>query len=191
MAKAYQDIAFGDLLTPSIADDANVSAGAQSVDGPFKSVQADIGQVLILSRIDSLSEPILDRLAYRFHVEGWDKADSVERKRELIRSAVELHRYKGTPWAVKTALEALGWPAELAEWFEYSGDPYRFKVAIDASAKPPTATTWDDIESVINDWKNERSHLDEIAITVSRTSEVPVIASACVGHEHVIIEPGA
>ncbi len=33
-----------------------------------------------------------------------------EVQRALLKVAIQLHRYRGTPWSIKTALAALGWP---------------------------------------------------------------------------------
>ena len=35
--------------------------------------------------------------------------DAVTSQRELIKMAIQLHRFRGTPWAIKNALGALGW----------------------------------------------------------------------------------
>lgn len=41
-------------------------------------------------------------------VKGWDIAVTEEDKRNLLKSAIELHRYAGTPYAIKRAFKALG-----------------------------------------------------------------------------------
>lgn len=61
--------------------------------------------------IDLMPEPVLDLLAEEFSLtvyEGWGLADSVDKKREMIRSSIELHRHKGTPYSIKLILSVLG-----------------------------------------------------------------------------------
>jgi phage tail P2-like protein len=39
---------------------------------------------------------------------GWKLANTEDDKRSLIKKAIELHRYKGTVWAVKEAMKSIG-----------------------------------------------------------------------------------
>ncbi len=54
-----------------------------------------------LADIDTLTEGPPDTA-------GAQAASEVQRA--LLKIAVQLHRYRGTPWAIKTSLAALGWP---------------------------------------------------------------------------------
>jgi len=82
-------------------------------------------------------------------------------KRRLIKSAIELHRYKGTKYALLKVLEALGLSGDIKEWFEYGGEPYRFKVYVSSI---PSEELWQKLIHLINEYKNERSWLDAIGI---------------------------
>lgn len=190
MTTTLANLELGQLLPPSIRDDPTMSALGQAADPQLQAVAGFIALCLLLPRLDSLPDSILDQLAWQYHIEGYDKADTTARKREMVGQAIELHRYKGTPWAVETALSALGWPATVTEWFDYSGDAYKFKVSAEGNDRALTAETWAEIEAVINEWKNARSHLDAISITLSQVADGPVIGAACLAHEYVIIEPG-
>lgn len=58
----------------------------------------------------------LPYLAWAVSVDEWDHGWSVEKKREVIAAAQEIHRRKGTPLAIRRALSALGQPdAEVIE----------------------------------------------------------------------------
>ncbi|MGH7947796.1 MAG: phage tail protein [Candidatus Binataceae bacterium] len=47
---------------------------------------------------------------------GGEATAATQPQRELLRVAIPLHRFRGTPWAIKTALASLGWLAvELLE----------------------------------------------------------------------------
>lgn len=64
--------------------------------------------------VDAVDEQLLPQLAHGWHVadlDGWRLADTPEKRRALLRRAIALHRKKGTPWAVKTAIEAAGFGA--------------------------------------------------------------------------------
>lgn len=61
--------------------------------------------------VDVADERLLPHLAYGWHVtslEGWQLADTPEKRRALLRRAIALHRKKGTPWAVKEAIAMSG-----------------------------------------------------------------------------------
>lgn len=65
---------------------------------------------LLVYLVDIVNADVLPHLASQFHItdEGYLFAETDEAKRELIKSAIEIHRHKGTPWAVKRVFELLG-----------------------------------------------------------------------------------
>jgi len=135
---------------------------AEALDIQLQKVWEELVNVLIYPRIDEIEdEELLDLLGWQFHIEGWELAKTVEEKRRLVKSAIELHRYKGTPYAIKKVLEALGLVGEVKEWFEYGGEPYKFKVFISSI---PSEGLWERLIKLINEYKNERSWLDAIGI---------------------------
>lgn len=65
---------------------------------------------------DTCPEAILPWLAWAVSVDEWDHTWSIERKRNAIRAAREIHKRKGTPLAIRRALETVGQPdAEIIE----------------------------------------------------------------------------
>lgn len=73
---------------------------------------------LMVYLIDLVGTDLLPILAEQFHVlghEGWKAADTDSAQRELIKSAIEMHRRKGTPWALKQSLLPLGFNAEIID----------------------------------------------------------------------------
>ncbi len=55
-----------------------------------------------LADIDTLTEGAPDTA-------GAEAASAAQRA--LLKMAIQLHRYRGTPWSIKTALASLGWPS--------------------------------------------------------------------------------
>ncbi len=130
-------------------------------DTSFEELKKHIIKVLIYPRIDEIEdEKLLDLLAWQFHIEGYDQAQTIQEKRNLIKNAVELHRYKGTPYAIKKVFQALGLDASLQEWFDYNGDPYKFKVLVKSVIQDEA--TYRRLIELINEYKNVRSWLDAI-----------------------------
>lgn len=152
-----------ELLPVSLQGDKNVEALCEAQDHVF-SLEDEVYKLLIYPRIDSLSEEVLDLLAWQFHIEGWEMAETEEEKRALIKKAIELHKYKGTKWAVEKVLELLKLKGEVKEWFQYNGQPYRFKVEVTSATKEFNAKRVQLLYELINEHKNVRSWLEDLIL---------------------------
>lgn len=80
--------------------------------------KADPDVLRSLLRSDAAPAHILPWLAWERHIDGWEYAITEQDQRALIKNSIELHRYKGTPWAVETALANIGYPG--SETIEHS-----------------------------------------------------------------------
>ena len=61
--------------------------------------------------VELLDDEFIPLLAEKWSVTGYDGAflaESDNSKRSLIKVAIELHRYKGTPWSIREVLRRLG-----------------------------------------------------------------------------------
>lgn len=68
---------------------------------------------LLTALISAVDGSLLPHLAEHYSVtgyDGWLIATTDEDRRALILRAIELHIHKGTPWAVKEAIKACGYP---------------------------------------------------------------------------------
>lgn len=92
-------------------------------------------------QIDSLFNPdtcpahLLGHLAWSLAIDYWRNDWSEAIKRQVCRNAIIVHRYKGTAYAVRVALEGTGVVTRVTgvvtrvtEWFEGGDQPYTFKV---------------------------------------------------------------
>jgi phage tail P2-like protein len=147
-----------ELTPPSIRELQHL---VDTFDVSFEELKKHIIKVLIYPRIDEIEdERLLDLLGWQFHIEGYEQAQTIQEKRNLIKHAIELHRYKGTPYAIKKVFKALGLDATLQEWFDYNGDPYKFKVLVKSIIQDED--TYRKLIELINEYKNVRSWLDAI-----------------------------
>ena len=129
MARELLELSLLDILPSSIADDPNVQAIAQSIDPEMQSVSRDIRETLILSRIDELTEPVVDLLAWQWHVDFYELARTLEMKRAMVKGSIPWHRKKGTRWAILKSLEMLGVKGTFIPWWEVPGaEPYTFAI---------------------------------------------------------------
>lgn len=122
---------------------------------------------ILVSVIDNVPSSALPHLAEQYHItgnEGWLQALSEAEKRNLIKSAIKMHRYKGTKYALKEILQTLNINGEIKEWFEYNGAPYYFKVILKLFDRNFSEENEDLLLALICEYKNVRSHLERLEI---------------------------
>lgn len=145
-----------EILPESLSRDEKIFAAAKALDAELDKLSDDVKQALHLPRLDELSGRILDFLAEQFHLDSYEPlflSDDV--KRNLIRNSIQVHRTKGTPFAVETANHAFGREVEFEEWFKYGGRPYTFRVIVSSSFA--AQDDWSSWLRQLQDAKNVRS----------------------------------
>lgn len=176
-------------LPPALASDERFTLLCELLQEEMASL--DINAMLVYL-IDVVPAQVLPYLADQFHVsglEGWRFARTVQERRSLIKRAVELHRFKGTGWAVEQVLVTLGLEGRVLEWFEYGGEPYYFRVDVDLVERGIDDATYEALNTLILEYKNKRSRLDSLKVSLTNRSAVPVIAAAILSGEHTTIYP--
>jgi len=130
---------------------------------------------LLVYLIDTVDESALYFLAHQFDVlgyKGMHLAQTVERQRSLIKKAIELHRFKGTLWAVQESLKAIGFPdAEITEHITHWAT---FKVVLNIGVSTITPQMVADVDRMINEYKNTRSHLYGIEFKIAFDDEITI-----------------
>lgn len=141
---------------------------------------------LLVYLIDTTDADALPFLAEQFHVmgwEGWALTTNDTERRELIKKAIELHRYKGTRWAIKNGLKSVGYgDTEIIEHvgveydgsythngakFYVGGNWATFRVKLNVPSDKPVGTAERaKIISMILEYKNVRSLLVDITFIV-------------------------
>jgi len=95
-------------LPPALESDPRFSALCDLLWEQYASLPLDN---LLLYLIDTAPEAALLPLAEQFHVmgiEGWNLAETPEQQRRLIKDSIAMHRIKGTPRALHTLVQRLG-----------------------------------------------------------------------------------
>lgn len=211
MARRLGSTPFLELLPHSLSGDPAMRAAASALDGVLDATTRAIPGVLLYARLAydtgfvdpvdmlpplarlsalsgglaSLPEPVLDLLAWQLHVESYETAVDVAAKRQLIAGSLLLHRRRGTPWAVRTALvTALRLPTVIRQWWEYGGRPYFFRVRLDVSDAGLDETGVTDALRIVFDYKNTRSWLDCLETVSTRPLPVSVAVAGCMRSMH-------
>ena len=147
---------------------------ANAYDDLFARFQDLDTECLLIYLFDNVEESALVHLAEQFHItgnEGWANCTTVKEKRELIKNAINLHKYKGTKYSLKRVLEILGIEGEIIEWFEYGGNPYYFKANLTGFDFTSENGLLDRLIDLINEYKNVRSHLDSIRLNIASKTQ--------------------
>ena len=153
------DKAITATLPSSINHDEQVLAAANAIEERLREVSFKADLLLLLPRLDELSEALVDELAWQYHVDFYDHKADIIKKRALVKNAIAWHRYKGTPAAVEEVCSAAFKTAAVFENWEYGGEPYHFQVRLIEEGIPDQSVI-DALIRAINDTKNVRSWLD-------------------------------
>lgn len=168
MIKDLQSLSLLDILPDNLLADEQVVAAAQALDAELQAVTKATIETLHLPRLDVLPEPVIDLLAWQWHVDYYEPLGmELETKRRLVKESIAWHRMKGTPAAVEAVVSAAFDTSEVKEWFEYGGAPYYFKIVTE-----DVNTDKDNLNRMrraIASVKNTRSWLEKIEFLLHLT----------------------
>lgn len=146
---------------------------------------------LLMYVVDTTHVEALPYLAEQFDVlglEGWALANTEADRRALIKQAIELHRHKGTVWAIRNAVRAVGFgECDITEGVgvDYNGE-YLYSGTIDyeggnwatfrviveiPNTRPVTLAEFARLRAIIEAYKNIRSHLVDVSLRVHLVTE--------------------
>lgn len=202
------------ILASGISNVDHLSAFDAMVEQRFANL--DIESVIVYL-IDTVDASALPSLAAQFDVlgyKGYGLAQTEQQKRDVIKRAIELHRYKGTPWSIKEALRAIGYydatiQERLINQIYYEGAYNHngsqvygpghwadFRVKIDlGNDQGVTAQSASDAVALILEYKNARSRLRDVSYestlveyvtdtTEEFTLNIEIANSDAVGYYH-------
>lgn len=167
------DVKLQSILPASIAGDVAVLDICTAIDEALRRLSAQSELVLLLPRLDELPERIVDELAWQYHVDFYDHAAMLTKKRDLVRQAIAWHKRKGTPAAVEEVCAAVFKTARVYENWEYGGEPYHFQVRLIEEGIPNQAVV-DNLHRAIKETKNTRSWLDGLSFSREVSAAIKV-----------------
>lgn len=128
---------------------------------------------------------MLPWLAWAWSVDAWSDSWSERQKRDTVKQALPVQRVKGTIGAVRSALEALGIPARVQEWFNQTpqGMPYTFRLLLDFDQQPVSQSGILKVLEVVEANKNVRSHLEAVLQTITTRADLHVAVVASLGSD--------
>lgn len=156
---SLSDYELKSLLPHSIAGDAEIQNICIALQAKLREMDSNAGLVLLLPRLDELSEALVDELAWQYHVDYYTPSIDLLTKRNLVRNAILWHRIKGTPAAVEEVCRVVFKSAQVYENWEYGGKPYHFEVRL-ITESIPNPSVIDKLAQAIYSAKNARSWCD-------------------------------
>lgn len=165
------------LQTSSMRTDITIQALCAALTPQFRQLAEEVKYCLIYSRIDELDELALDELAWQMHIDWYDATANINIKRQLIKTAREVHAKLGTPAAVEDVIKTYFGDGQVQEWWEYGGTNGTFNVLTANGAV--TGELAEQFARVIEPVKRKSQHLNQVIVTL--TGAVPEYHT-CVVH---------
>lgn len=131
--------------------------------------RVDLSQ-LLLYFVEVVDDRVLPFLAEEFDVlgvKGWDFCRNKDEQRALIKMAIQLHRYKGTPWAVERAMEQAGLIGAILVENSGTGPTgwAMFRIEVPVGLMPADPMVLLNALALAKVYKNARSVLEAILFT--------------------------
>lgn len=164
MAKTLDEITIEEIIPRNLLEFKEIADICKVLKLPMADVVGSIFYDAIIANFDKMPEEVVDLLAWQWHVDYYDSTADVETKRTLVRESLEVHRHKGTKYAVNMVLSAISEGYHIEEWFEYGGEPYHFNI-IEANGDLIDYSETEIIKAV-KESKNTRSWIDGIRVEV-------------------------
>ncbi len=147
-------------------------------------------ELLLVYFIDQVDARALPILALQFDVlgnKGWNLATTEQQKRDLLKRAIELHRYKGTVWAVRESLKSIGF-TDVVISEHVNGHWARFSLTIENEAVVLGNSGFQQIIAMVEEYKNVRSYLDSVNMGITTQEEVVIDEDVAFFDEQILAE---
>ena len=137
----------------------------------------DLPSIRIIKDIDQVPSQFLPFIAWQKSVDYWDDNWQEELKRKVIKESRDLHRLKGTPAAIKKALEPFGYEVTLIEWFNAEPNlvPGTFNLELNVIGKSLNVETYSEINRLVSESKAASRHLGNLTITTNQIGTTKII----------------
>ena len=121
-----EDLDLLQLMPELLRTDPVTIALCKAFEPVFAMLTQEMRALLIYTHIDQLSGQVLDDLAWGWDVSWYDPTDTLEARRETIKTALQVFSRMGTAGALKQAVSAAFGDANVSEWWQYGGDLVTF-----------------------------------------------------------------
>lgn len=146
------------LLPAFMRDDEAAIALSKAMNKLLREPFKRIDTIRTWDKIDELTEPECDELAWELDVDWYDSGGmSLEEKRNTLKLAQQIKRKRGTKWAVEQLISAYFGEGYVMEWYEMYGTPYTFAAL--TTNEHTDAASFEKFMEAVRAAKNVRSHI--------------------------------
>lgn len=154
------------ILPDSVAIFPHLLAFDLAVKEYLDDMRLELLLVYFIDQVDARALPILGAQFDVLGNKGFRLATTEQQKRDILKRAIELHRYKGTLWAVRESLKSVGF-RDIVITEHVNGHWARFSLTIENQQVVLTNTGFADIIAMVEEYKNVRSYLDGVNVVLS------------------------
>lgn len=164
------------ILASALGGKEHLQAWDELFEFRFATVELEKLLIMMVDTVDSAALPYLADQFDLLGVKGWNACKTEQDKRNLIKRAIELKRYQGTPFSIRRAIQSVGYydavilkqpGAYYNGKFKYNGDVTHgsgmwatIAVILDiGETKGLTQKENDEAIELINEYKSARDKL--------------------------------
>jgi P2-related tail formation protein len=100
----------GDAIASAVSGKAHITAFGDVAQERFAEIPLDALLVYLVDTVDASALPWLAQQFDALGLKGYGLATTEAERRQVVARAIELARYRGTPFGIKYALELIGFP---------------------------------------------------------------------------------
>lgn len=127
-----------DLIPPSIKSSKEVQALFAGLQSEVDEIITEIHKITYLQDLTTVDDILLDHIAATWGLDaedGWgiveiDPAITRAKKESFVKLSWDLHRYRGTKYALERIISFVGLSGVVESWWQYSAPPYHFRITI-------------------------------------------------------------
>jgi phage tail P2-like protein len=170
MIKSLQDAKITDLLPRIVAEQVWVKALAEALSIVHQITMDYAKNSQIYTAIDTAPETVLDALAVNWKIDWYDTDYPIDKKRRMVKTALDVRRLMGTTYAARMQADAIYPGTKLEEWFDYNGEPGCFRLFVDitGTSEEDPAVVYDmaEMEHRLTAAKRWSTQLDNLSYVV-------------------------
>jgi P2-related tail formation protein len=156
----------------------------------YNTIREELAQIdltkLLVYMVDTVDPSALPYLGAQFDClgyKGFRLANTDDDKREIVKRSIELHRYKGTEWAIMEALKSIGFTdVALVKGYDHWA---KFGLLITNQNIQLTASSFNDITAMVEEYKRAVCVLVEIRMTIQVTDALTISDDQAIINEQI------
>lgn len=156
----FDDGELKDILPVQFTRQPQIMAISYALKREYDLYRLCLAKAYVYASIDTCDHDVLDYLATDMHVRYYRTNYTLEKKRTLIKSAIDIMSRDGTKYATDVVIKNVFGDGQTIEWFDYGGEPGHFRIELDGD----NGYDVEEMLAIIQSTKRESAHLDEVLL---------------------------